>query len=98
MYGLIGSFSAHPGKRDELMALMTASVGNMPGCRSYVVAKDKTDPDKVWVTEVWDSAESHKGSLNLPEVAETIKRAMPLIAGFGEHIETVPVGGFGIKD
>lgn len=96
MYGLIGSFSAHPGKRDELAALMTASVGDMPGCRSYVVAKDPNDPDKLWITEAWDSPESHKASLQIPAVAETIRKAMPLIAGFGDHIETEPVGGMGI--
>lgn len=96
MYGLIGSFTAHPGKRDELIALMTASVGDMPGCLSYIVARDPKDADKIWVTEVWDSAESHKASLNIPAVAETIKQAMPLIAGFGEHTETEPVGGYGI--
>lgn len=96
MYGLIGSFSAHPGKRDDLIALMTASVGDMPGCLSYVVAKDPQDADKLWITEVWDSADSHKASLHLPTVAETIRQAMPLIASFGEHIVTEPVGGYGI--
>lgn len=96
MYGLIGSFTARPGKRDELIALMTASVGNMPGCKSYVVAKDPDDADKVWVTEVWDSAENHKASLTIPDVAETIRKAMPLIAGFGQRTVTEPVGGYGI--
>lgn len=96
MFGLIGSFSAHPGKRDELIALMTASTGNMPGCLSYILAKDPADPDKLWITEVWDSAESHKASLQIPLVAEAIKKAMPLIAGFGDRVETVPVGGFGL--
>ncbi len=96
MYGLIGSFKAHPGKRDELIALMTADVGAMPGCKSYVVAKDPQDADTIWVTEVWDTAESHKASLSIPAVAETIKSAMPLIAGFGRHTVTEPVGGYGI--
>lgn len=96
MYGLIGSFSAHPGKRDDLIALMTASVGDMPGCLSYVVARDPQDADKLWITEVWDSADSHKASLHLPAVAETIRQARPLIVSFGEHIVTEPVGGHGI--
>jgi quinol monooxygenase YgiN len=96
MYGLIGSFKAHPGKRDELIALMTASVGDMPGCKSYVVARGPEDADTIWITEVWDSAESHKASLSLPAVAETIKAAMPLIASFGQHTVTEPVGGYGI--
>jgi len=96
MYGLIGSFSAQPGKREELIGLMLGSVGSMPGCISYVVARDVVDPDKLWITEVWDSAESHKASLGIPAVTETIKRAMPLIAGFGERIETDPAGGYGL--
>ncbi|WP_423069333.1 putative quinol monooxygenase [Devosia sp. CN2-171] len=95
MYGLIGSFTAHAGKRDELIALMTASTGDMPGCLSYIVAHDPVDPDKIWITEVWDSADSHKASLQIPLVAETIKKAIPLIAGFGDQIQTVPVGGVG---
>ncbi|ESQ79800.1 putative quinol monooxygenase [Asticcacaulis sp. YBE204] len=96
MYGLIGNFTAQPGQRNELISLMTASVSALPGCLSYVVAKDPNDADKIWITEVWDSADSHKASLHIPAVAETIKKAMPLIAGFGDHIVTEPVGGFGI--
>lgn len=96
MYGLIGSFSAHPGKRDELIALMTASTGALPGCLSYIIAKDPHDGDTIWITEVWDSADSHKASLQIAEVAETITKAMPLIARFGQHTVTEPVGGMGI--
>lgn len=96
MYGLIGSFTALPGKRDELIALMMASVGNMPGCLNYVVARDPDDADKIWITEVWETEAQHKASLHLPAVAETIKKAMPLIAGWGEHIVTEPVGGHGL--
>lgn len=96
MYGLIGSFSAQPGKRDDLIALMTANATEMPGCLSYIVARDGADPDKIWVTEVWDSRENHQASLGIPAVAETIKQAMPLIAGFGERFETAPVGGKGL--
>ena len=40
----------------------------MPGCLSYVVAHDTTEPDAIWITEVWDSEASHKGSLSLPAV------------------------------
>ena len=63
MYGLIGNFTARPGQRDTLVALMRGSADAMPGCRSYVVAIDPSDADTIWVTEVWDSAEAHKASL-----------------------------------
>jgi quinol monooxygenase YgiN len=53
--------------------------------------------DLIWVTEAWDSAESHKASLTLPAVKEAIGRAMPLIAGFEQGATTEPVGGIGLK-
>ena len=65
----------------------------MPGCLSYVVAQDPTDPDAVWVTEVWESQGSHTASLSLPSVQQAIARGRPLIAGFGERFVTNPVGG-----
>lgn len=66
MYGLIGKMRAKPGKRDELLAILLRSTGAMPGCLSYVAAKDPADTDAIWITEVWDSEASHKGSLALP--------------------------------
>lgn len=96
MYGLIGSFKAAPGKRSELIAILLADTGSMPGCRSYVVAEDPADPDTVWVTEAWDDAAAHKASLQLPAVKAAIARAMPIIASFGEHRELRIVGGHGL--
>jgi hypothetical protein len=40
MYGLIGSMKAYTGKRDELAAILLESISDVPGCLSYVVAKD----------------------------------------------------------
>ena len=96
MYGLIGQMLAQPGKRDELVAILGESTGEMPGCRSYVIALDDTNPDALWITEVWDSKESHQASLALPSVQATIQKARPLIAGFSNRVETVPIGGHGL--
>ena len=95
-YGLIGTMLATPGNRDAVIAAMLESTDAMPGCLSYIVAKDPTIADAIWITEVWDSPESHKASLGLPQVQAAIAKARPLIAGFGERFETNPVGGFGI--
>ena len=97
MYGLIGRFVAVPGKRDALISILLESTDGMPGCLSYVVAKDPKDAVGIWITEVWDSPESHKASLALPSVKTAIARAMPLIASFQEHFETEPVGGQGLS-
>jgi quinol monooxygenase YgiN len=96
MYGLIGKMTAVPGQRDALIAILLEGVDSMPGCLSYVVAKDPTDADAIWITEVWDSKESHAASLSLPSVKNAIAKGRPLIAGFGEHIVTAPVGGHGL--
>lgn len=92
MYGLIGKIKATPGSRDALMNILLEGTRDMPGCLSYIIAADANDPDALWITEVWDSAESHKASLSLPPVQDAIAKGRPLIAGFGERFETVPVG------
>lgn len=96
MYGLIGKMTAVAGKRDELISVLLEGVAGMPGCLSYVVAKDPADADAIWITEAWDSAESHKASLSLPSVKQAITRGKPLIAGFSNNTITEPVGGHGL--
>lgn len=96
MYGLIGKIMAVPGERDALMAILLEGTVGMPGCLSYIVAADPADPDAVWVTEVWDSRESHEASLTLPSVQQAIAKGRPLIAEFAEQIITAPVGGHGL--
>lgn len=96
MYGLIGKMKAVPGQRDALIAILLEGIQSMPGCLSYVVAKDTNDPDALWITEVWDSEASHKASLSLPTVRGAIERAKPIIAGFGDYFVTEPVGGHGL--
>jgi quinol monooxygenase YgiN len=88
---------ALPGKRDALIAILVEGVSGMPGCLSYIVAQDPTDADGIWVTEAWDSRDSHKASLSLPSVQQAISRGKPLIAGFGERFETMPIGGHGLS-
>lgn len=97
MYGLIVHMTAAPGQRDALVSILLGSTSNMPGCLSYVLAQDPTNPDAIWITEVWDSQASHKASLSLPAVKDAILRAKPLIAGFDKQTETVPVGGRGLR-
>lgn len=96
MYGLIGKMKAKPGQRDALISILLEGVSGMPGCLSYVVARDPGEAEAIWITEVWDSKESHGASLSLPSVRNAITTAKPLIAGFESHIETIPVGGHGI--
>ena len=96
MYGLIGKMLVVPGARDELIGILVEGVAGMPGCLSYVVARDPTDADAIWITEVWVNEAAHQASLDLPSVRDAIARGRPLIAGFGERFVTDPVGGHGL--
>jgi quinol monooxygenase YgiN len=97
MFGLIGKMVVVPGKRDEFAQILMSGTGAMPGCLSYIVAKDPRDENALWITEVWDSAESHKASLSLPDVKAAIAKGRPLIASFGDQVQTEPIGGVGLK-
>jgi quinol monooxygenase YgiN len=96
MYGLIGKITAVPGKRDELIAILLEGVGDMPGCLSYIVAKDASDADAIWISEAWESEARHAASLSLPSVKDSIAKGRPLIAGFSNRVVTMPVGGHGL--
>lgn len=96
MYGLIGKITAADGKRDELISILLEGTGEMPGCLSYIVAKDESEPEAIWVTEVWDSRESHQASLQLESVQTAIARGRPLIADMAPVASTEPVGGQGL--
>lgn len=96
MYGLIGKMKCVQGQRDTLAAILIEGVAGMPGCLSYVVAKDPTDADALWITEAWTDQASHKASLSLPAVRQAISNGRPLIAGFGERYVTEPLGGHGL--
>ena len=97
MYGLIGKMRATPGRRDELLAILQEGTAEMPGCRLYLLAIDPTDPDALWIEEVWDSEAEHDASLGIPAVQRAIERARPLIAAFGEQFVTEPIGGLGLS-
>ena len=96
MYGLIGKMTAVDGKREALAEILLAGTDAMPGCLSYIIANDPGDPNALWITEVWDSQESHRASLDLAAVRDAIGKGRPLIAGFSNRVETVPRGGVGL--
>lgn len=99
-YGLHGKLRSVPGGSEKLaQILLDASklVSTAKGCRLYLISKDKTDADSIWVTEVWDSKEDHDNSLNVESVRALISQAMPLIDGRpekGQELEML--GGKGI--
>lgn len=96
MYGRIAKLTVVPGKRDEMIGILKESAADMPGCLSYVVAKDAADENIIWITEAWDSVASHDASLSLPAVKNAIPRAKAILAGFEKVAVTTPVWEVGL--
>jgi hypothetical protein len=96
MYGLIGKMRTQPGQRDALIAILIAGTGSMPGCLSYVVAKDPADADSIWITDVGQPGESQ--GIAGAAIGQAMGRRRPLIAGFDQQIPTEPVGGLGLRN
>jgi quinol monooxygenase YgiN len=97
---LHGRFGAKPGQRDALAANLlraSAALESLPGCRLYVVSTADADPDGVWVTEIWDSAEDHAASLKLPATRQLIAETMPLIGAMPDRpVQLFALGGKGL--
>ncbi len=96
MYGLIVKLIVLPGKRDEMIAILKESTVDMPGCFSYVVAKDSAKDNLIWVTEVWENLASHDASLSLPSVKNAMPRAKAIISCLEKIAVTSPVWGIGL--
>jgi len=97
MFGLIVKLTILPGNRDEMIGILKESAADMPGCISYVVAKDSADENAIWVTEVWDSPASHEASLSSPSVKSVIPRAKAIVSSFDKVAVTSPVWGVGLS-
>jgi quinol monooxygenase YgiN len=98
-FGLHGKLTAQPGQRDALLKILLEAadlVGNAPGCEIYYVSTSQTEPDALWVTEVWRSEADHAASLSFPGIHELIVKAKPLILSMSDSARTIPIGGKGL--
>jgi quinol monooxygenase YgiN len=97
-YGCYVKFTAQPGQRDTLVEhLLSAAAGlsEAAGCELYIINTSPTEPESVWVTEVWRSQQEHDASLTTPGAQAMIAQVLPLLAGSPEKIDVLPVGGKG---
>lgn len=94
-------FTAQPGRGDGLAALLlraAKSLQDVAGCELYVVNRSSTEPDVVWVTELWLSQEALEASLEELDTEEgrsLLAEVTGLLAGPPERIDLEPLGGVG---
>ena len=97
-YGCYVKFTSRPGQRDALVEHIlsaAAFVEKAAGCELYIINTSPTEPESVWVTEVWRSQEERDASLTIEGAQAAIKQVLPLLAGSPEKIDVLPVGGKG---
>lgn len=95
-HGCYVKFTARPGQRDALVEQFLSVAALIDeGCELYIINTSPTEPEYVWVTELWSSQEEHDASLTLESAQAVIKRVLPLLAGSPEKIDVLPVGGRG---
>ena len=94
-------FTAQPGRGDEVAELLLAAADSLretAGCELYVINRAASEPDVVWVTELWLSQEALDGSLEQLQTDEgkaRIAEIMTLLDKTPELTEVEPLGGVG---
>jgi len=79
MHGVIVKITAQHGKRDELAEILQSGTRNLPGCISFVIAKDMFEPELLWITEVWENKASHEASVNSQAIRDNIAKARKIM-------------------
>jgi quinol monooxygenase YgiN len=94
-YGYLATMRTKAGHRDDVVTILLSGVEGLRevGCRLYVVGVSETEPDLIWVNEVWESKDHHAASLQLPETRAAIARAMPMLTGEFTGQELTVAGG-----
>ena len=99
-YSLFGKFTIQAGKRDTMVDILleaAQSMKNLDECELYLVNISESDPDSVYVYEVWRNEEAHQASLTLETTQTLINRARPIMTGM-ERINTLKtMGGKGLS-
>lgn len=97
-YGYIASMKTKLECREQVVDILLSSLDGLrgAGCLQYTVAVDPRDEVTIRVTEVWESEEAHRASLELPETKAAIARAIPMLSGEFENVATEVRGGLGL--
>ena len=100
MYGLHNSLKAIAGNGEQLADILIRAseiVGQLEGCKAYLVSSETENEDQIWVTEFWVDKEAHDASLQLPEVRALIGEAMPILDGMPQSRPEINlIGGYGL--
>ncbi len=95
-YGLFAKFIAKDGELDTLVSILLEAahaMENLENCEVYHVSVSATEPNTVFVYEIWKDENAHKASLLFEETKILIQRAKPIIQGIERISSFIPKGG-----
>ena len=99
-FSLFGKFTIQEGERDTMVDILleaAESMKDLSECEIYLVNTSESEPNCVYVYEVWSDEAAHQASLTLEVTQKLISRAKPLITGM-ERINTLSTrGGKGVS-
>ena len=99
--GRYAKFTTQPGRGDEVAQLLLRAADSLrdtAGCELYLINRSRSEPDVVWVTELWLSQEALDASLEHLDTDEgkaQIAEVVGLLAQPPELTELEPLGGVG---
>ncbi|MEG9295011.1 putative quinol monooxygenase [Mangrovibacillus sp. Mu-81] len=99
-FSLFGKFTVQEGERDTMVDILLEAAESMKSldeCDLYIVNISESEPNSVYVYEVWSNENAHQASLTLEATQTLIRRSKPMITGM-ERINTLHTrGGKGIS-
>jgi quinol monooxygenase YgiN/mannose-6-phosphate isomerase-like protein (cupin superfamily) len=79
----------------DVMLRVAETLEGAPGCLLYIVNRSPSEPDAVWLTELWRSQEDLDAALKLESARALMPEVMELVEGPFEQINLEPLGGVG---
>lgn len=99
-FSLFGKITVQEGKLDTMVDILleaAESMKKLDECEIYLVNISESEPNSVYVYEVWTNENAHQASLTLEATQTLIRSARPIITGI-ERISTLKTkGGKGIS-
>lgn len=101
MIGRLMTMTAHPGRGDELAAVLlrvARRLHGFPGCEIYLISQDAADPDTVHVTEVWRDDAGAQAALTAPPAPDGPAPAdvLTLLSSPPHRTDLTVLGGVGL--
>jgi quinol monooxygenase YgiN len=103
--GRLMTMKARPGRGNELAAtLLDVAIGlrEFPGCETYLISRDRTSPDTVYVVEVWADEASANAALDAARTSTTmgvsVTDVLAMLTEQPHRIDLVPLGGVGLAN